>query len=147
MSLAEKFDATITVLHVMETLTAEQEALIDGYIGPDSIHDIVKQEEQNAAERMKRHLNGFCSRLGQESKCGNRVAEILVVEGSSPAREIIKQADAMGADLIVIGAHAQSSIMDAVLGSTTEKVIRRSSIPVFVVQVPEGEQELTAAGV
>jgi nucleotide-binding universal stress UspA family protein len=147
LALAEKFDATITVLHVMETLSSQQEALIDGYIGPDTIHDIVEHEEQDAVTRMKKHLNGFCSRLGQESNCGNRVEKILVVEGSSPAREIIKQADAMGADLIVIGSHAQSSIMDSVLGSTTEKVIKRSSIPVFVVKVPEGEQEFTAAGI
>jgi nucleotide-binding universal stress UspA family protein len=53
----------------------------------------------------------------------------------------------MGADVIVIGAHAHSSIMDALLGSTTQKVIRKSAIPVFVVQVPAGEQEFTAAGI
>lgn len=147
MALAEKFDGVITVIHVMETLTPEQEALIDGYIGPGSIHDIVEHQEEDAVTRIKNHLKSFCARLGRESECGNRVDKILVVEGSSPAREIIKQADAMGADLIVIGAHAESSILDRLLGSTTEKVIRRSSFPVLVVQVPAGEQELTATGI
>ena len=147
MALAEKFDGTITVIHVMETLTPEQEALIDGYIGPDSIHAIVEHEEQDAVTRIQKHLQSFCARLGRESNCGNRVEKILVVEGSSPAREIIKQANAMEADVIVIGAHAESSILDTLLGSTTEKVIRRSAIPVLVVQVPVGEQELTAVGI
>lgn len=147
MALADKFDGAITVIHVMETLTSEQEAMIDGYIGPTSIHEIVEHEEQDAVTRIKNHLKSFCSRLGRESNCGNRVEKILVVEGSSPAREIIKQADAMNADLIVIGAHAESSILDTLLGSTTEKVIKRSSIPVLVVQVPAGEQELTATGI
>ena len=147
MTLAEKFDATITVLHVMETLTPEQEALINGYIGPDSIHDVVEHEEQDAATRMKKHLERFCSRLGNENSCSMRVEKILVIEGTSPAEEIVKQSAAMGADVIVIGAHAQSSIMEALLGSTTSKVIRKSSIPVFVVQVPAGAQEFTASGI
>ncbi len=147
MALAEKFDAAITVLHVMETLTPEQEALIDGYIGPESIHDVVEHEEQDAVVRIKKHLNSFCSRLGEANSCSYRIDRIIVAESNSPAEEIVKQSAATGADVIVIGAHAQSSILDALLGSTTEKVIRKSSIPVFVVQVPAGEQELTAAGI
>jgi nucleotide-binding universal stress UspA family protein len=147
MALAEKFDAAITVLHVMETLAPEQEALIDGYIGPGSIHDVVEHEELDSMARIKQHLSSFCSRLGNESSCSLRVDKILVVESTSPADEIVKQSEAIGADVIVIGAHAQSSILHALLGSTTDKVIRKSSIPVFVVQVPAGEQELTASGI
>lgn len=147
MALAEKFDATITILHVMETLKPEQEALINGYIGPDSIHDVVEHEEQDSAARIKNHLNSFCSRLENESSCSMRVEKILVTESTSPAEEIVEQSVAVGADVIVIGAHAQSSILDALLGSTTSKVIRKSAIPVLVVQVPDGKQELTASGI
>jgi nucleotide-binding universal stress UspA family protein len=147
MALAEKFDAVITVLHVMETLTPEQEALINSYIGPDSIHDVVEHEEKDALVRIKKHLSSFCSKLGDDNSCSYRVEKIIVAESSSPADEIVKQSVAMGADVIVIGAHAQSSIMGALLGSTTQKVIRKSAIPVFVVQVPAGEQELSAKGI
>ncbi|HKJ13859.1 MAG: universal stress protein [Desulfobulbales bacterium] len=147
MALAEKFDAAITVLHVMETLTPDQEARINGYIGPDSIHDVVEHEEKDALVRIKQHLNSFCSRLGEENSCSLRVEKILVAESSSPADEIVKQSVTMGADVIVIGAHAHSSIMETLLGSTTQKVIRKSAIPVLVVQVPAGEQEFTSAGI
>jgi nucleotide-binding universal stress UspA family protein len=147
MALAEKFDATITVLHIMETLTADQEALINGYIGPDSIHDVVEHEEQDSAARIKQHLQNFCSKLGDDNSCSYRVEKIIVAESHSPAEEIVKQSVATGADVIVIGAHAESSILDALLGSTTSKVIRKAAIPVFVVQVPAGDQELTASGI
>jgi nucleotide-binding universal stress UspA family protein len=147
MALAEKFDAAITALHVMETLTPDQEALINGYIGPDSIHDVVEHEEQDSEGRIKKHLQNFCSKLGDDSSCSYRVEKILVARSHSPAEEIVKQSVAIGADVIVIGAHAHSSIIDSLLGSTTQKVIRKSSIPVFVVQVPVGEQEFTAAGI
>lgn len=147
MALAEKFDASITVLHVRETLSPEQEALIDGYIGPESIHDVVKKDEEKAFDRIRQHLDSFCTRLGTENSCSLRVDRILVVESSLPAEEIVKQSVAMEADVIVIGAHARSTIMNALLGSTASRVIRRSAIPVYVVQVPEGRQELTAAGI
>jgi nucleotide-binding universal stress UspA family protein len=146
MALAEKFNATIAVLHVMETLTPDQEARINGYIGPDSIHDVVAHEEQDSAARIKQHLNNFCSKLGDNNSCSYRVEEIIVAEGH-PAEEIVKRSVAIGADVIVIGAHAQSSILESLLGSTTSKVIRKAAIPVYVVQVPEGEQELSATGI
>ncbi len=147
MALAEKFDAAITVLHVMETLSQEQEALIDGYIGPQSIHDVVEHEEQDALSRIQRHLAAFCARLGDENRCSTRVERIVVVESSSPADEIVRQSNKLAMDIIVIGAHGRSSLLDALVGSTTERVIRKSSIPVLVVQVPAGEQELTVSGV
>ena len=147
MALAEKFDAAITVLHVRETLSPEQEALIDGYIGPASIHDVVEQDEEAAYGRIREHLDGFCSRLGEENSCSGRIERIIVAESQTPAEEIIRQSVAEKADVIVIGAHGRSTILDAVLGSTTSRVIRRSAIPVFVVQVPEGRQELTTAEV
>lgn len=146
MALAEKFDASITAIHVMEPLTPDLEARINAYIGPDSIHDVVEHEEEEAAARIKKHLNNFCMQLGEKNSCSMRVEKIIVAEGH-PADEIVKQSVAMGADVIVIGAHAQSSIMDTLLGSTTQKVIRKSSIPVYVVQVPAGEQEFSAKGI
>lgn len=147
MALAEKFDATITVLHVMETLKPEQEALIDGYIGPGSIHDVVEHEEQDAVARIRQHLNNFCVKLGEQNSCSLRVENILVVESSSPVKEIVDQANEIGVDVIVMGAHRQPFLVDALLGSTVTKVIRRSSVPVFVIQVPAGKQELTATGI
>ncbi len=146
MALAEKFDATIIVLHVMATLTPDQEARINAYIGPKSIHDVVEQEELQAAERIRLHLDRFCSQFGEKHSYRNRVEQILVAEGSA-ADEIVSHAVDVGADIIVIGAHAQSSLLDALLGSTAEKVIRKSSIPVYVVQVPAGEQKLSVTGI
>lgn len=147
MAIAEKYDAAITVLHVMETLTPDQEALINGYIGPGSIHDVVEHEEQDSVTRIKKHLHNFCAKLGDDMSCSYRVEKIIVAESSSPADEIVRQSIAMNADIIVMGAHRRSFILDALLGSTSEKVIRKSSIPVFVVQVPAGEQELSTKGI
>jgi nucleotide-binding universal stress UspA family protein len=48
-------------------------------------------------------------------------------------REILAQADALHADLIVIGSHGRSGFEHVLLGSITEKVLRKAQCPVMVV--------------
>jgi len=146
VALAEKFQAKITLLHVVSSLTPDQEALINGYIGPESIHDVVEQGEQTALQRIRKHLEIFCSRLTEGRGCGNIVDQVRIREGSA-AEEILAEAGECGADVIVMGAHATSSLLDTIMGSTAQKVVRKSALPVLVVQVPDGQQELTTTGI
>ena len=54
-----------------------------------------------------------------------------------PARSIVNYADATGADLIVVGRRGRSGVRERLLGSITERVLRRSGPPVLT--VPEGD--------
>lgn len=58
-----------------------------------------------------------------------------VVEGET-AREILRVAGAMPADLIVMGSHGRSGFERLLLGSVTEKVVRRALCPVLTVPPP-----------
>jgi len=55
------------------------------------------------------------------------------VESSAPAAAILAAATALPADLIVIGTHGTSGFEHLVLGSVTEKVLRRAACPVMTV--------------
>ena len=56
-----------------------------------------------------------------------------VGEGLDVDAEIFRVADEMRADLIVIGTHGRSGFQHLVLGSVTEKVLRKASCPVLTV--------------
>lgn len=56
-----------------------------------------------------------------------------VVPGN-PEREIASYAEKHGFSLIVIGKYGHSRIREALLGSTTEHILRRSSMPVVMVK-------------
>lgn len=58
-----------------------------------------------------------------------------VVEGD-PHVEIIRRGRLLEASLVVVGAHARRSWTDAVVGTTTERIIRKGDIPVLVVKRP-----------
>ena len=53
------------------------------------------------------------------------------------ASEILRKAEAMGADLIVMGTHGRTGLSHLVMGSTAEKVMRRAKCPVLTVRPTE----------
>jgi nucleotide-binding universal stress UspA family protein len=68
----------------------------------------------------------------------------LVRESSDVRREILVAAQALMSDLLVIGSHGRSGFERLMLGSVTEKVVRKSPCPVMV--VPPRAQGATGPG-
>ena len=62
---------------------------------------------------------------------GCSVTSRLIIDGS-PRERILDEADAFGADLIVIGAHTRSTLLSEKLGDTTGHILREATVPVFV---------------
>lgn len=59
------------------------------------------------------------------------VAEVL--EGT-PHERLVEYANEEGVDVIVMGTHGKSGLSRVLLGSTTEKVVRHSPVPVLTVR-------------
>jgi nucleotide-binding universal stress UspA family protein len=141
-AIASRFDAEIVVLHVMDTLTPKQKALVEGYSGQGSLSEIISQAEREAAARIPKRIEEWCHREFGHEDWRKIVTSIVVAEGHTPD-QILAHVESTGADLLVIGAHAESAMMDRLIGNTARTLIKHSSIPVLTVQVPEGRQELT----
>lgn len=65
-----------------------------------------------------------------------------IVEGHT-ATEILARADTLPADLLVLGTHGRSGFERLVLGSVTEKVLRKATCPVL--SVPKGTPDVVPA--
>ena len=59
--------------------------------------------------------------------------EFFVREGN-PHSEIVNFAKNQGADLIAMATHGLSGLEKLLIGSTTEKVVRKSEVPVLTVK-------------
>ncbi len=59
-----------------------------------------------------------------------------------PFVEILRFIKSNGMDLVVMGTHGRSGLAHALMGSVTEKVVRKALCPVLVVRHPEMEFEL-----
>ena len=60
-------------------------------------------------------------------------ADIRVIEGYA-ARDLLHFAESEASDLIVIATHGRTGLEHMLLGSVTEKVVRRAACPVFTVR-------------
>ena len=75
-----------------------------------------------------------------DPQAAERLGEIRIEEGS-PAQAVLRVAKEIDADLIIMGSHRHTMIGDAILGSTTHKVLHSAAQPVLVVRIPEGFHE------
>jgi nucleotide-binding universal stress UspA family protein len=57
----------------------------------------------------------------------------IAVEAGDPARQILEHADRQAVNLIVVGTHGANGFERLILGSVTEKVLRKARCPVLTV--------------
>ncbi len=121
-AFAEECGAEITLLHVVE-LPAYPEL---GYA-----HVPMKEAEQKKAALETLEVADV--ELGASA----RLIKSRVARVGNPSQEIIEEARRQNSDLIVISTHGHGALRHLLLGSTTEKVVRHASCPVFVVREHE----------
>jgi nucleotide-binding universal stress UspA family protein len=93
------------------------------------------------ADETEDELRRFC---GETVAPTGRLAPVLEyrVESGKPAVEILRVARELGADLIVMGSHGRTGVRKMFFGSTTERVLRETSIPVLV--TPDDEDRVVS---
>jgi nucleotide-binding universal stress UspA family protein len=93
--------------------------------------------------RIRERLRQFAEReLKRDPKTLKKVVSIAVVYGN-PAAEILRKAEEMNADVVILGTHGKGVISHAFLGSVSEQVLHRIRKPVYIIPLPEGKTDIT----
>ncbi len=66
-----------------------------------------------------------------------------LLEEGDPAAEILRVADELKCDLIVMGMHGRRGVARLLMGSVAEHVVRKATCPVLVVKTPLAESHDT----
>lgn len=129
MSLAEKYQATVTVLTVVEPI--DPSLYVWGQVG--SWSEVEKNTFQRAQSTSEQQVSDFMDNALLKDASVLR-PDIKVVNGPV-AKSILGYADDINADLIVMGSNGHSAIGELLLGSVADKVMRLSKRPVLLVPV------------
>jgi nucleotide-binding universal stress UspA family protein len=121
IAIARWYKSTVTVLHVFSAAP-----LATFGPGPVVFEPIVLTPVDR--DRLLADVKAFAER---ESVPGITVT--AVVREGNTAGQILEQATSLKADLLVIGTHGRSGFERFVLGSVTEKVLRKVGCPVMTV--------------
>ena len=144
---AKMHDASIIIFHVLEELPETARTLLDTYLDERQRKELYEQKVADTKHRVTERLRIFCDKeLADDPECAKKVKSIEVVEGY-PAEEILKRADELQCDIIIMGTHGKGIISHTFLGSVAERVLRRVRKPVFIIPLPKGETDITFHGI
>ena len=145
LNLAGHYQASLVILHVMEEVP-DLDRKITGYISEKDWAEIQARNEDDARQQLigKRRdsgmirdvLNKFYENARSETDVKTFGSDEIVLERGNAVQKILEVARDRECDLIVMGTHGQGTLADAMLGSTAQRVLRRSQVPVLVVRLP-----------
>ena len=124
-TLAASFGATLHLLHVVQDPYTQPWA---AEAFPAPLGDLMEQWQAQARKRLTDWL--------PESERAD--VRVTVLTGS-PFFEIVRYAKDQQIDLIVIGTHGRGAIGHLLLGSVTERVVRKAPCPVLTIRHPQRE--------
>ena len=119
VALARQLGAGVHFLHAWQMPVY---AFPDGAVilGPDVVAQITAELQKSLDALVQRHQERDLSVEGH-------LAQGL------PDREIVRMAEELGCELIVMGTHGRTGLPHLFLGSVAERVVRTSPIPVLTV--------------
>jgi nucleotide-binding universal stress UspA family protein len=122
VAVARWYESAITALHVMYLMVPPQPPVLSTEFSKAALP--TEEERQNLAAELRDWLKP-ANRAGVKT-------DVLIDEGNAATR-ILERAASLRADLIVMGTHGLSGFERLMMGSVTEKVLRKARCPVMTV--------------
>lgn len=118
--IAHAHRARLTIVHIIDEAGEYDLAPVDMNLIQHQVRLIAQENLEAAVTRLEIDVAGIDIRI----------------EAGSPSLRLIELANEISADLVVMRAHQGRSILEKIIGSTTDRVIRESRVPVLVVKRP-----------
>jgi nucleotide-binding universal stress UspA family protein len=129
-ALAEQFQAELHVLNVLADVMMMMPEPGSALSLPQNYLLDLKTEAEKALDKV----------IPDAARSGTSVVRALRM--GNPFVEIVKYAEELNIDLIVVGTHGRGAFAHMLLGSVAEKVVRKAKCPVLTVR-PAGHQFVT----
>ena len=110
----------LSMVHVIESMPVFMD--MTGYLNIAEITD-----------RMQQEASGLLKKIGADIGVSESEQHIIV---GSPKNDVVSFADKIKADLIIIGGHNRH-LIDNLIGSTTDAVVRAAHCDVMIVRYSE----------
>ena len=121
-ALAKQFDAELEILHIM----FDETQVVSFYLPQVTMQSLSADIETGSEKQLTEFIDD------QAVLKGVKYTKHLIK--GTPFLEIIKRAEEISADMIVLGTHGRTGLDHVLFGSTAEKVVRKAPCPVFTVR-------------
>ena len=128
-SVAKTMGAEIVLLHVISDPVYYSSVEYSPIMGFSGFMDTA-QIQLESVEGLKEAALSFLEKTRQH--LGDKSIQTIIKEGDF-AESILETSKALHADMIIIGSHSRKWLENIIIGSVTEKVLRHSQIPLFII--------------
>jgi nucleotide-binding universal stress UspA family protein len=135
VEMAERFDATLYIMHCVEDVIDPggfyvqhfplQASVFESGVPLSCQDKLYKEIAERATDKLSEAL---------PADAFDRVRVEKIVARGPAYTTILKEAESLPADLIVIPSHGRTGVVETIFGSTAEKVIKLAVCPVLVVK-------------
>ncbi|MFZ5565082.1 MAG: universal stress protein [Thermodesulfobacteriota bacterium] len=150
-SVAALYKAGIVILHVQEEEASDNTRnMLSVFLGSEKMRELEQKQEENArsardiligkrqeADIVKEALSMFYEDLKPQLSRQDMPSDEILVKKGDTVDEIISAVRKYNCDLIVMGHGKYNALSEAVIGSTTKSVLRKSRVPVLVIPMPK----------
>jgi nucleotide-binding universal stress UspA family protein len=131
LRLAKAVGAELTILTVLPSPVA---LFIDGGYVPQNVWDELYRGARAQADKEM-------DALLREAVTAGVPTSASIVEGTSPADDIVHAARSLKADLLVLGTHGRTGVARFFLGSVAARVVATAACPVLTVRAETGAEQ------
>ena len=124
IEIAKSLKAELHVIHVIEPIVFSSDIVLTKY-GFDELANELEIVGKRDLAKIAKNLEDL-----------DIVFTIKIIHGK-PSDEILEYADKNHIDIICIATHGHGAIENFLIGSTAEKVLRKSKCPVLSVRIKE----------
>jgi len=140
LSLAEQYDAAVTIIHVMPDLVEEMSAGmgydLSTHFGADQLASFNEEGRSQAMASVKERIKVVSGEMKNELPSCRVDLNHIIIKAGHPVREIVAAASDGDYDLVVMGKHGHGLIDGLLLGSVARGVVQKCSAPVLTVKLP-----------
>lgn len=148
VGLAAGANSKIIILHVIEDEQSRTKDLVVDMIGKDAYSKIQQENEMHARsilvgkQKEVPILKEALEKLGQSVTTKGKDGDDELIDGvviriGKLVDEILQVAKESDCDMIVMGHHQKSMLKNALIGSCVRGVLRKSTVPVFLVPIDQ----------
>ena len=124
-------------MHVLEELSLNAAAMVGDILGEERWKDLRNKNKDQVVQSIKDSIEKFCDDMEHKLQECSFIIDKVIVEIGHPVDRIIRQAKKNNCDMIIMGSRGQGVLKEAMLGSTSRRVLRRSEIPVLGIRLPK----------
>ncbi len=111
-------------------------------MGEDKYYKLREEKSREAIEKIEERIRGFSVKELKDVECKKEIVTSIMVHEGDAVDEILKTAEDLSSDIIILGAHGKGILAHTFLGSVPQKVLRRSRRPVLIVPIPKDSTDL-----